>query len=212
MFGLILPHRPVLTPPTPITPIQQAFTFPPSPPFAHLVLFLLPNESLPPGHAATIHIRSTPAGEFRLLGAIANDKPNAMFKIGGELDAPAAGGGGGDVVVGLSIEPVESVQAQLSGLRGAANGGHAVQHGAGVSQQQTQVAPYNQPTAQLDTARVKVLAQRIIKDAFDFLGGFARGPPGEEVVPLRGFREWWAKFERKVELDSEWLERKIMQD
>ncbi|KAI9651619.1 MAG: hypothetical protein M1831_000579 [Alyxoria varia] len=248
MFGLILPSRPVLAPPTTaLSQTQYAFNFPASPPFNHVVVFLLPGETLPAGTAATIHIRIPPAGEFRPLGAISNDKQNAMFKIGGGrgggAEAPAADGmtgikeemmvddatlqpvtdtagevGGESVVLGLSIEPVDSVQAQLQNLRaGGANPAQvSFQQATGQQQEpQNQLMPYSAQSVQrakLDTGQVKVLAQRIIKDAFDFLGGFAQGPPGNEVVPLKGFQEWWGKFDKKVELDGEWLEKKIMQD
>jgi len=48
----------------------------------------------------------------------------------------------------------------------------------------------------------KVLAQRIIANAFNFLASF-----GSDVIPLKAFEEWWKKFERKVEMDPTFLER-----
>ncbi|KAI7114770.1 hypothetical protein KC352_g34547, partial [Hortaea werneckii] len=48
----------------------------------------------------------------------------------------------------------------------------------------------------------KVMAQRIIGNAFNFLASF-----GSETVPLKAFQDWWTKFEKKVELDPSFLER-----
>jgi hypothetical protein len=53
-----------------------------------------------------------------------------------------------------------------------------------------------------------VLAQKIIKNAFNFLASFAgNGPGGSEVVPLKSFQDWWAKFEKRIERDPGFLER-----
>jgi len=48
----------------------------------------------------------------------------------------------------------------------------------------------------------KILAQRIIANAFNFLSSF-----GSDVIPLKAFQEWWKKFEKKVEQDPTFLER-----
>jgi hypothetical protein len=54
----------------------------------------------------------------------------------------------------------------------------------------------------------KVLAQRIIANAFNFLASFSSGgPTGRETVPLKSFQEWWKKFEGKIERDPSFLER-----
>jgi len=57
--------------------------------------------------------------------------------------------------------------------------------------------------------KTKILAQRIIKNAFNFLASFAGGAGGSEMVPLKAFQEWWAKFERRVENDPGFLERDL---
>ncbi len=56
----------------------------------------------------------------------------------------------------------------------------------------------------------KVLARRIVRNAFNFLASFAGTTAeqgGVEVVPLKAFQEWWVKFERRVEVDPGFLER-----
>ena len=50
----------------------------------------------------------------------------------------------------------------------------------------------------------KVLAQRIIGNAFKILASF-----GSDVVPLKAFEEWWKKFERKIEADPTFLDREV---
>jgi len=219
MFGAILPSRPVLTNLTTITPTQFALTFPSSPPFSHIVVFLLPGNLLPAATAAAVYIQFPGSAEFKLLGAIGNEKQSAIFKVhnssvGLANGAAAAIRGGaddvdvmvdetpppngmipdamtGDVNLGISIEPAVSIQAQLASLQ----------------------ASSQPPLTSTSTALVKrppstkVLAQRIIKNAFNFLASFAGGQGGKEVVPLRSFQDWWAKFERRIENDPGFLER-----
>ena len=96
--------------------------------------------------------------------------------------------------VGISVEPVDSIRAQLQVLE---NGKQQLGHGNGSG------SSSGQPPS------TKVLAQRIIKNAFNFLASFSGtlGPGGQEVVPLKSFEEWWRKFERRVEVDPGFLER-----
>jgi hypothetical protein len=54
------------------------------------------------------------------------------------------------------------------------------------------------------------LAQRIIKNAFNFLAGFSGTAGQVEVVPLKAFEEWWRKFEGRVRSDPGFLERDEM--
>lgn len=121
-------------------------------------------------------------------------------------EVPAAAGGNGgaaqsDITVGISIEDATTVTAQLSALSS------------------TRTLQNKSPSSTLTLSRLaaspttaippKVLAQRIIKNAFNFLASFAGtvGAGGEEVVPLRSFRDWWVKFERRIENEPGFLER-----
>ena len=220
-----------------ISSTQYLFTLPSAPPFNHLVVFLLPDTALPPTTAAAVYIQfapspNQPAGAststsvpaaFKLLGAIANEKPSAIFKINHPQHAaaqatpaaaaglgaddvmldddaappangpPAAGSAGRPmpVTLGISIEPVAQVSAQLAALPGpatSASGGAAPRDGGALV--------WRPPPT-------KVLAQRIIRDAFNFLAGFASG----DVVPLKSFQDWWAKFEKRLDVDPAFLER-----
>ncbi len=224
MFGAILPSRPVLTSLTTITPTQFALTFPSSPSFSHIVVFLLPGNLLPPDTAAAVYIQFPGSSEFRLLGAIGNEKQSAIFRVkdggagaglvvngaagvaddvmvdetainGGNFNGmvPSTSIGGGDVNLGISIEPALQIQAQLASLPTA-----------------TSLLQANSPQTALvkRPPSTKVLAQRIISNAFNFLASFAgEGSGGTEVVPLKSFLDWWKKFERRVESDPGFLER-----
>ena len=214
-FSLVLPSRPVLVNPTIISPTQYAFTFPSSPSFSHLVVFLLPGASLPDDTLTGVYIQLPNSNEFKFLGAIGTEKPSAIFKVNvssnqilnraagavvedemTDSDAPSSSSMVGDVTLGLSIEPTANIVAQLDSLR-TSQMALVSTHG----QQQQQRPP--------NPVSTKILAQRIIKNAYNFLGSFAgsAGPGGVEVVPLKGFQDWWTKFERKVENDPGFLER-----
>lgn len=229
-FGLILPSRAILTDPQIITPTQCAFTFAAAPAFSHIVIFLLPTVTLPEGMVAAIYIQYPPAiPEFRLLGAIANEKPSAIFQI----DGLAASDGGGDisngagssmstdvpgdrsvVTVGLSVEPAMNLAPQLEAL--ALKSGPAANPVSSSSSTSSTalvtsrgVGPQNARGAAASPISTKLLAQRIIKNAFNFLASFAGSTTvgGQEVVPLKSFQDWWVKFERRVENDPGFLER-----
>jgi len=97
---------------------------------------------------------------------------------------------GPEIVIGISLEPASSVEAQLANLKGpAANAPSNALVKAGGAQTGSPVS-------------TKVLAQRIIGNAFNFLASF-----GSDTVPLKAFQDWWTKFEKKVDLDPSFLER-----
>ena len=202
MFSVILPGRPCLTNPVTVSSNQFAFSFPSNPHFSHLVVFMLPGNVLPPGAAAAVYIQLPGQPEFKLLGAIGNEKQSAIFKINlpgsaatenGEVDmamdsnsAVNGQGSAGEISLGISVESAANIQAQLAALR---------------------EKPSMSNTLARRPPSTKALAQRIIKNAFNFLASFAGGPGGQEVVPLKSFQDWWTKFERKIENDPGFLER-----
>ncbi|KAE8146805.1 hypothetical protein BDV25DRAFT_44649 [Aspergillus avenaceus] len=191
MFSVIVPDRPCLTD---IVAVDQqpngqatkfAFNFPLVPNFSEVVVFLLPGTVLPPDTAAAIYIQFPDPNpglngpEFRFIGALANEKPSSIFTV----EPPQNMGPGGMVTLGISLEPVQTVAPQLAALEAE----------KGASGQMVK------QTRQITT---KVLAQRIIGNAFNFLASF-----DDQVVPLKAFRDWWTKFERKVDMDPTFLER-----
>ncbi|GAB7346310.1 hypothetical protein MBLNU457_5030t1 [Dothideomycetes sp. NU457] len=211
MFGLLISGRPVNPQPEQVGSNQYAFRVPSNPPFSHLALFLLPGSSFPAADVgATVWVQIPPSTEFRLLGALAPQKQSAIFKI----NTGTSGGGaamarddegdvmvdetststtsqpGPEIVIGISLDQASSVEAQLASLKGqstSASSNALVKAGG---------AQTGSPVS------TKVLAQRIIGNAFNFLASF-----GSETVPLKAFQDWWTKFEKKVDLDPSFLER-----
>jgi hypothetical protein len=228
MFSVVIPGRPCLTDITAVNaqpniqPTKFAFTFPTLPKFNHIVVFFLPGTVLPPNTAAAIYLQTpssqpTPNGpEFKFLGAIGNEKPSAIFKVGlggtqsrrteaeeedDMLDEGVSGATvatNGQVILGISIEPAQNVLQQLAALDASRKANES---------SSTDLVRLSPQQKQITT---KVLAQRVIGNAFNFLASFAESDPnkrGEEVVPLKSFKDWWSKFERRIDMDPAFLER-----
>lgn len=116
------------------------------------------------------------------------------------MDAPEDSPGGGDITLGISLESADSVASQMAALHSS------TANPTSPSQALVPVNRGGQGGAKVDTV---VLAQRIIKNAFNFLASFSGnvGGTGVEVVPLKAFEEWWRKFEGRVRSDPGFLER-----
>lgn len=121
-------------------------------------------------------------------------------------EVPAAAAGNrdttqSDITVGISIEDATTVTAQLSALSSTPT--------LQTKSPSSALTLSHRAASPTSTIPTKVLAQRIIKNAFNFLASFAGtvGAGGEEVVPLRSFRDWWVKFERRIENEPGFLER-----
>ncbi|KAL1874368.1 hypothetical protein VTK73DRAFT_394 [Phialemonium thermophilum] len=193
LFGLVPAGQPVITVPTE-TPLPTSFLYaiPVNKPFSHVVVFLLPDVVLPPDTAAAIYLvtpappgQTTPVSRF--LGGIGPGKESAIFNVGqGSTPSPPAT----PIVIGVSIEPAGSVAQRIA------------------ERPQNQHKPQQQGaeggSAQPSTL---VLAQRIIKNAFNFLSSFSGTAGQVEVVPLKAFEEWWRKFESRIRADPGFLER-----
>lgn len=210
MFGVIVSGRPVLTEHQVVSQTQFAFAIPSAPAFSHIVVFLLPGTSLPDGTAAAVYVQLVGSNEFKLLGAIANEKPSAIFKINNKAGGPAGGGLGDDdamVDEGTSLPPTGTVPDIALGISVEP----ATQVAANLEQKKAQdAAAAAAPSSGLELARrgqdaitTKVLAQRIIKNCFDFLTSWGTG----DTVPIKAFQAWWTKFEGKIERDPGFLER-----
>ena len=203
MFGVIVSGRPVLTDAQPVSETQFAYQIPSVPSFSHIVVFLLPGTTLPEGTAAAVYAQLPNTTEFKLLGAIANEKPSAIFKVNNKaggpgdedamVDGAAALNGGSTppLALGISVEPAMQVAANLEQKK-------AQEATSATAATGTAIALRGQ-----DTVTTKVLAQRIIKNCYDFLTSWGSG----DTVPLKAFQAWWTKFENKIEHDPTFLER-----
>ncbi|KAL6710413.1 hypothetical protein ACN47E_009359 [Coniothyrium glycines] len=205
-FGVIVSGRPILTDAQIVSQTQFAFQIPSQPSFSHIVVFLLPGVALPEGTAAAVYAQLPGATEFTFLGAIANEKPSAIFKINNKSGGPAGGGLGDDgftvdgnnanniaapMALGISVEPAQQVAAALEQKK-------AQDMASTSSGQSNELVLRSQKTVS-----TKVLAQRIIKNCYDFLTSWGTG----DTVPLKAFQAWWTKFESKLERDPGFLER-----
>jgi len=237
VFGIIPTGLPPIITPTSV-PTQTSFIYalPVGRTFSHIVVFLLPGVTLPPNTAAAVYISIPPsspqplaAPDFKFLGAIGPGKESAIFKISGQnfnnvntkpdptttaevdMDAPddaatsaaSTPSGTSQITLGISIESAEAVAAQmatLSSTTGATPSNTDPTTALVLAPRTASAAPSRPDTI--------VLAQRIIRNAFNFLASFSGNiNGGVEVVPLKAFEEWWRKFEARVKNDPGFLER-----
>lgn len=182
MFSLILPGRPCITEVQNVSANQFAFSFPAAPHFSHIVVFILPGNQLPAGTAAGVFLQLPGERQFKFLGGLANEKQSAIFKV--NIPDTAANG---VVNLGISVEPIASIEQQMLQLKNEQQANSTALVKAGPS--------------------TKVLAQRIIKHAFNFIASFSVTIAGQEAVPLKSFQDWWTKFERRIDNDPSFLER-----
>jgi hypothetical protein len=204
LFGLVPAGQPIIITPTQTpTPTTILFVIPPAKPFSHLTVFLLPGITLPPATAAAIYLITPPTTpdqtepNYKFLGGIGPGKESAIFKLS------TATSNNSNVVIGISVEPAESVAAriaELSSSSGSSSISGALVPVSGVGAGGGGGAEKQQPST-------LVLAQRIIKNAFNFLASFSGTAGQVEVVPLKAFEEWWRKFEGRVRNDPGFLER-----
>ncbi|EPQ66043.1 Bgt-2021 [Blumeria graminis f. sp. tritici] len=208
----------------------------PAKPFSHLTIFLLPGITLPPSTAAAVYLAlpQTPT-VFRFLGAIGLNKESAVFRVSGlhetqnpstygvtanstvtsiaeievDMDAPEEvaakilpdTSSAGILTIGISIESTEAVAAQMATLQDSSISKlNPTVPTSGTASQALVLAEKPKPDTLL-------LAQRIIKDAFNYLTSFSSSDIRGELVPLKAFEEWWRKFEAKVKRDPSFLEK-----
>ena len=95
MFGIIVSGRPVCTESQIISPTQLAFTIPAVPIFRISLSFYFPARSCRLTREPPCISSFPPSTEFKLLGAIANDKPSAIFRVRGQTSSAQAASSGG---------------------------------------------------------------------------------------------------------------------
>lgn len=196
---------PVITQPTE-TPSQTSFIYsiPTSPKsFSHVVIFLLPGVVLPSNTAAAIYLVTPPdraqgqeVPNSKFLGGVGPGKESAIFKLN---ESSISASSGGQIVLGISIEDAGSVASRITELQAAKSSSTAAPGSLAL-------VPAGQQ-AQTQQPSTLVLAQRIIKNAFNFLSSFSGQAGQVEVVPMKAFEDWWRKFESRVRSDPGFLER-----
>ncbi|KAK1766781.1 hypothetical protein QBC33DRAFT_559510 [Phialemonium atrogriseum] len=209
-FGIVPAGQPVITTPTEApSPTSFLYAIPQggpgstagaAKPFSHIVVFLLPGVALPPDTAAAIYLvtpgppgHATPTSRF--LGGVGPGKESAIFNLGPSSSSSSSpysppSSSSSPIVIGISLEPAESVAQRIAERSAASSSAGAATSGAVVARPST-----------------LVLAQRIIRNAFNFLAGFSGQAGQVEVVPLKAFEDWWRKFESRLRTDPGFLER-----
>ncbi|KAK9472361.1 uncharacterized protein V1510DRAFT_417300 [Dipodascopsis tothii] len=193
MFGAICAGRPVQTNVQQVDGDKYVLEIEDGARVNHIVVFLLPGAAMDPSVAATVYFQ-WPGRPFKLLGAISNNKPSAIFRVN---QAPAGGSADADEMIddaappvtislGISLEPAAAVEAQLAQLQAPST---ALVRAA-------RPAPDPNSTA--------ALAGKIMNHAFNFLSGFAT-PDG--MISLKAFGDWWSKFQGKLAVDPQFLDR-----
>ncbi|KAG6042152.1 hypothetical protein E4U41_004956 [Claviceps citrina] len=201
LFGVVPVGHPLITEPTSTpSPTSFLYTLPTAKPFSHIMVFLLPNISVPEGSAAAIYlgtardvasaVQSGATPRFKFLGGIGPGKDSALFKIASGRRAGEPGAAVDELVLGISVESADSVGQKMHEL----------------AAEKTNALAAGPAGPRLATS---VLAQRIIQNAFNFLASFSgsAGPGGIEVVPLKAFEDWWRKFEARIRADPSFLDR-----
>jgi hypothetical protein len=199
MFGIVPTGLPVITQPSSeLSPTSLLYWLPSNKHFSHIVVFLLPGTVLPQDSAAAIYLATSSevtiaanegrSPSFKFLGGVGVGKESSIFQISAPTQAPTESSENG-LVLGISIEPAESVSERIQSL----------------ANKNTTSQSATQPS----TSHTVVLAQKIIKSAFNFLASFSGtvGPAQVEVVPLKAFEEWWRKFEARIRADPGFLEK-----
>lgn len=199
MFGCVVAGRPLI-PPSSLTQIDNthayfALPFPPST-INHITLFLTGDIAFPQGFGASVHF-FWPGKGFQVLGMVSNEKPSAVFRVRGAFTSQAnsasgvahgvfGGVGGGQeepqALLGLAIEPLDVIQAQLpaSSPSSAPSTSNALV----------------KPPSIADTV---ILAEKIVKHLLNYLSGFTGGAVGGEVmIPMNIFMKWYESFVGKI--------------
>ncbi|CAD6448613.1 8408c782-ebf3-4e38-821f-690b9a13f85e [Sclerotinia trifoliorum] len=233
LFGIIPTGQPpIINPTSAPSPTSFVFTLP-ARPYNHICVFLLPGITLPPSTAAAVYISLPPSSNastsastppFKFLGGIGPGKESAIFKINRDttpqnsnsnpapeidMDAdsvPSSTDPQGGITLGISLESADSVSAQMAQLSSSSPS-------PSINASNPSTSLILSRPSQIPKTDTLLLAQRIIKNAFNFLASFSGNVmdggngKGVEVVPLKAFEEWWRKFEVRVRNDPGFLER-----
>ncbi|KAF7292734.1 hypothetical protein MIND_01171700 [Mycena indigotica] len=197
MFGCCVAGRLLQTNLQQIDETHAMFELPAASSINHVCVFLLGTVPFPEGYGCTVHF-FWPGKGFQLLGMLSNEKPSAIFRLKGTY-SPQRGSSAAhsafsassqqqmsmqeDVtaVLGLAIEPLGDIAAQIAAL-----------HSTAEATSTTLVAA----SPLLDPAR---LAERVVKHLFNYISGFTGGSVGGDVsVPMGLIVKWYESFVGKL--------------
>jgi len=191
MFGCCVAGRLLQTDLRQIDETHAMFELPAASSINHVCVFLMGTVPFPDGYGCTVHF-FWPGKGFQLLGMLSNEKPSAIFRLRGSYTAQqhasaahtAFSGsmqqGAPDqpdvtAILGLAIEPLSDIVAQMATLQTVAQPGQA---------------------AAADPTR---LAERIVRHLFNYISGFTGGSVSTDVaVPMPLIVKWYESFVGKV--------------
>ncbi|ORZ07817.1 hypothetical protein BCR42DRAFT_382988 [Absidia repens] len=180
----------------------------------HLVVFLLGTIPFESGFAATVHLL-WPNKDWQLLGGLSNEKPSAIFRIGGKGNNNSNTNNDTmmtdqaqpqTATVGISIEPMVTVEQQLSTLQPTTTATSLVKSAPLGSQQSSSVS----------MTQVGQMASRVIENLYNYVTSFAvQDLPMDGVtlgqitergyLPLPAFQKWYDNLSRKLANDPNYL-------
>lgn len=200
MFGVICAGRRV-QPPQQIEPTKFMLSVANASNIHHIVVFLLPDANLDPNVAASVYFQ-LPGKEFRLLGAISNDKPSAIFKINNNAMKQHTGVYDLDAMVdvddntvdpeyviniGISLEPMRAVEEAMAAQKQAA----------------TPTPTRNDNPPPVNTQAIAQVATKIYQHAYNYMSGFTSA---DGKIPLKAFDDWWNKFKSRLQNNPKFLD------
>lgn len=191
MFGCLVAGRLLQTNLQQIDETHALFELPAAESINHICVFLLGSVPFPEGYGATVHF-FWPGKGFQLLGMLSNDKPSAIFRLRGNFNSnqtsnahsmfestgtepQSPNSGSVTAVLGIAIEPLPQILQEVSTLPSAIT-----------------------PTRN-SVADATIMAERIVKHLFNYVGGFTGGMmTPDTTVPLGIIARWYESFVGKV--------------
>ncbi|KAJ1969461.1 hypothetical protein H4R34_006161 [Dimargaris verticillata] len=139
---------------------------------------------------------------------LSNSKPSAVFRLRGSKPDAAlgaammedAGATGGDkpATLGISIEPLATVEQQMARLQVA----HA--DAGPISTSANALVPLRGPTVTNDT--MLGVLQKVMENLYNFVTSFVSSPTAN-TIPLRAFEDWYTSTQRKLKMDPDFLRK-----
>lgn len=208
MFGIICSGRAVETQLQQVAPNKFIFQIPDAAKINHLVVFLLPNVTLPVGMAASVYFQ-VPNKDFEILGGLTNTKPSAIFRINNTSNVQQA------AISQSSYDVDEMADDDMSAGSTSAISEYVINLGISIEAEDVVNQAIQQKRANADASGgsrstapsnpndIATLANKIVQHAYNYLSGFA-GSDGK--VSMKVFNDWWAKFQSKLNANPRFLD------
>ncbi|XP_034252648.1 protein OPI10 homolog [Thrips palmi] len=192
MFGLIVSGRIVQTDFQPLTPTNLVATIPDADNINHVVVFLTGATPFPPDMGGVVFFGwpddTTGTCNWQLLGYISNEKPSAIFKVSNFKKGSLLGAGcqnpfalhmSKNAQIGISVEPLTSVQQQISQIVTSADGSTAT--------------------------NFREFCTKMLENFMNYASSFSQSQsemipnPSQQYVPLSTLQTWYDNFNRRLE-------------